>query len=232
MTRSSRAIDLTGKVFGLLTVLRREGRIRKFAAWACRCTCGLELVVSGDHLRRGCRKACARNDHTWAGAKYPPGFIKKYRSEHRSWMHMLERCRCKGHTNWKNYGGRGITVCERWKDFNFFVADMGAKPTSRHTIEREDVNGNYEPDNCRWATQAEQMRNIRRSVYVEVEGVKVLLLDVADKLGLDRQAVYGRLKNGWSLEAALSIPVNKHKKKRKKKGKPKRSTSRTPTTKL
>lgn len=217
--RRTGMISLEGKVFGLLTVVRREGTYRKYAAWLCRCTCGLEVVVCGDHLRQGRRKACARNGHTWAGAKYPPNFIKEYRSEHRSWEHMFERCRRRGNKNWKNYGGRGITVCARWKDFNLFVADMGRKPTPRHTIERKDVNGNYEPINCKWATQAEQMRNLRRSVYVEVQGVKVLLMDVADKLGLDRQIVYGRLKNGWSLEAALSIPVNRHKNKRNKRNK-------------
>ena len=205
----STAIDLTGQVFGLLTAVRREGRIRRFAAWLCRCTCGIEVVVSSDHLRGGRRKACARNGHYWAGAKYPPGFLKKYRSEYLSWEHMHERCRYTRHKNWKNYGARGITVCERWKDFNLFVADLGRKPTPAHTIERNDVNGNYEPSNCRWATRKEQSRNLRRSVYVEVEGVKVLLIEVTEKLGLDRSSVYGRLKNGWSLEEALSIPVHK-----------------------
>jgi hypothetical protein len=131
---------------------------------------------------------------------------------------MRYRCRTKKKRskNWRLYAGRGITVCARWDSFKNFIEDMGRKPTSRHTIERKDVNGNYELANCRWATRSEQRRNMRRSVYVEVEGVKVLLMDVADKLGLDRNTVYGRLKNGWSLEAALSIPVNKHKNKRKK----------------
>jgi hypothetical protein len=211
-------IEMEGKTFGLLTVLCREGTYRKFAAWRCRCTCGVEVVVSGQHLRRGERKACARNGHFWA-SQSRPGLIKQYPSEYKSWCQMRGRCRNKRHHKYKDYGKRGIKVCERWNSFQNFIADMKRKPTPKHTIEREDVNGNYEPDNCRWATPAEQRRNQRRSVYVEVEGVKVLLMDVADKLGLNRQMVYGRLKNGWSLESALSIPVRRHKAQRKKKKK-------------
>jgi hypothetical protein len=130
---------------------------------------------------------------------------------------MRGRCLKKTHKSWKDYGGRGITICERWNSFQNFIADMGRKPTSKHTLDRKDVNGNYELENCHWATRKEQGRNIRAAVYVEVEGVKVRLMDVADKAGVDRTCVYNRLRSGWSLEAALSIPVRKHKSHRKKK---------------
>ena len=125
---------------------------------------------------------------------------------------MLERCfRENGH-KWANYGGRGITVCPQWRDDFFqFLSDMGPKPSSEYSIERIDNNGNYEPGNCRWATDAEQRRNQRRSVYVEYQGERLLLMDLCDRLGVDRGRVYGRLKLGWELERALSAPVKRYK---------------------
>jgi hypothetical protein len=161
--------------------------------------------VTGAKLLCGERKACAQNGHR-SGSKYPVGTMKKYRSEYSSWYTARARCENKKDPAYVNYGRRGITVCERWQDFGKFIADMGRKPTSKHTLERVDVNGNYEPSNCRWATRNEQMRNLRTSVYVEVEGVRVNVLNVVDKLGLSRDLVRGRIQRGWSLEAALSKP--------------------------
>lgn len=107
-------------------------------------------------------------------------------------------------------------VCERWQTFANFLADMGSKPTPEHTIERKDVNGNYEPENCRWATRKEQSRNMRRSVFINYEGKRQLLVDVANQIGMNPTVLYGRIKAmGWSVEDATTIPIYKYKKKKR-----------------
>lgn len=204
----TRAPHLEGQTFGLLLVLRREGSIKSRSAWRCRCSCGQEVTVTGAKLLCGERKACAQNGHR-SSSKYPAGMLKKHRPEYSSWYTARARCENKKDFAYANYGRRGITFCKRWQQFVNFIADMGRKPTSKHTLERIDVNGNYEPSNCRWATRAEQMRNLRTSVYVEVEGVQVNILNVVDKLGLSRELVRGRLQRGWTLEAALSTPARR-----------------------
>lgn len=209
-----KVIQLDGQVFSHLTVLRRQGTVKKYATWLCRCTCGTEIEIRGDHLRRGIRKTCARNGHFWSAVQ-GGGMEARYPAEYATWKSMRERCKKKKGKHYRIYGKRGIKVCERWqKSFAHFLHDMGCKPDLSYTIDRyPDNNGNYEPTNCRWATKSEQGRNTRRSVYVEQEGVRTLLIDVTEKLGLNRQNIYGRLKNGWSLEDALSIPTAKYKKK-------------------
>lgn len=135
---------------------------------------------------------------------------------------MWKRVTDKKRHNWAAYGARGITVCKAWEDFATFFRDMGPKPTKQHTIERKNNDGNYEPANCRWATRAEQYRNMQRSVFVEYEGQRMLLTDVVAKLGVRRGIVYQRLKIGWPLDEALTVPV------RLKKTKKKRRTKKAP----
>lgn len=211
-----RVRDLVGQRFGFLLVLRRDGNVprpykgrtrRGNATWWVRCDCGQELSVKGYLLVCGRKKSCARDGHFWRPVYVPRpqdevSARKLNLSEYRSWCKMRERCRDKKN---KRYGGRGISLDKRWRSFDNFLADMGPKPTPQHTIERKDVNGNYEPGNCRWATKDEQRRNQRRSVYIEFNGQRVLLMDVTKQLGLDRNVVYGRLKMGWSLPEALLL---------------------------
>lgn len=205
-----KVISLAGQTFGSMTVLRRAGTSRKYATWLCCCTCGVEVVVRGDRLRRGLRRTCAVNGHySW---KIEGGTLEqRYPSEYNSWRRMRERCRAKKGKHYRLYVSRGIKVCDRWeKSFAHFLTDMGCKPTPRHTIDRHpNNNGNYEPANCRWATKSEQGRNTRRSIYVDRDGERMLLVDLVEKLGLKRENIYGRLKLGWSLEDALSIPTGK-----------------------
>ena len=112
--------------------------------------------------------------------------------------------------NFPRYGGRGIKVCPQWKtSFENFLRDMGAKPTPKHTIERKDNNGDYEPKNCRWATVGEQHKNMRTSVYVTYHGRRMLLIELVTELGLRRSVIYNRLKLGWPLDIALALPLYK-----------------------
>lgn len=204
-------IDLRDKQFGELTVLRREGTVYgHIATWRCRCSCGEEVVYRGDKLRQGKLKTCRRNGHSWARVladRRPPAAPPSHLSERVSWKKMRERCSNPNRHNAHVYLGRGIRVCERWSSFAAFLEDMGPKPTPRHTIDRIDNDKGYEPGNCRWATRKEQTRNRRDNIFVEIEGKTELLVEVCEERGVDLSRVYGRLKNGWDIEAALTKAV-------------------------
>jgi len=141
--------------------------------------------------------------------------------EYKSWQDMRARCNRKNHRNYHNYGGRGITVDPLWNTFERFIADMGPKPTPDHTLERIDVNKGYGPDNCRWATKSEQYRNMRKSVHVTYDGRTMIASDWAREVGLPPTTLTGRLREGWSVERALTTP-NQTKRPRSKPG-PERS---------
>ena len=125
------------------------------------------------------------------------------------WGLMRQRCRNPKATGYHRYGGRGIKVCERWDSFENFWADMGPRPSPRHTIERSDNDGNYEPGNCRWATYADQSRNKRNNRNLTLNGETLCLNDWANKTGLTSRAIGRRLSLGWSIESALTAALHK-----------------------
>lgn len=117
---------------------------------------------------------------------------------------MKERCYVTTDKRYGDYGGRGIRVCERWlNSFEKFFADMGERPSQRHTIDRKNNNGNYEPGNCRWATRAEQNRNQRRNVIVEHDGKRLCVAEWAELAGISADVLRNRLNRGWSIEEAM-----------------------------
>lgn len=212
--RPGKLVRLDGQRFGFLEVLSRERPVSgRFAAWLCRCDCGVEVIVSGDKLRRGKKKACCINGHRFSKGT-STGFTVLYPSEYSSWSNMHERCQNPKLKGFPNYGGRGIKVCSQWATFDNFLRDMGRKPDPKFTIERDDSNGDYEPSNCRWASKTEQTRNKRNSIYVTYQGKRRLLIDLLVDLGLSRARVVSRLKLGWSLEAAIALPLQKRGRKK------------------
>jgi hypothetical protein len=161
-------IDLSGVRFERLVVLTRcNESYGKKVKWFCVCDCGNHAVVDGFKLRSGETKSCGclqrdQQSKRIAQANTRHGQNKKGQQTrtHKSWTAMIQRCTNPKNTSYVNYGGRGVKVCERWRVFENFFADMGERPEGK-TLDRINVNGNYEPENCRWATLSEQQRNKR-----------------------------------------------------------------------
>jgi hypothetical protein len=198
--------DISGTVFGRLTVLSRSTESHKHgqAHWVCRCSCGTKTTVAGDMLRRGRSKSCGCLRAEMSADRARTHGLSAT-TEHKSWRHMLGRCRNKSDRGWPNYGGRGITVCDRWDSFENFMADMGPKPSPAHSIDRIDNDKGYEPGNCRWATSVEQNNNRRSSKVIEHNGIRRSLAQWAEAIGVQAGTIAWRLKSGWPTERAINF---------------------------
>lgn len=203
-----RMIDQTGKRFGMLVVVERAPRIQEkksIVRWVCQCDCGKTAIVWASNLK--CAKSCgcaqyANPPRLTHGCCYTPTFSV--------WQNM--RCRCENINNdrYAAYGGRGIRICERWRNsFSNFLEDMGEKPSPKHSIDRIDNDGDYEPENCRWATAKEQARNRRSSRMVTIDGVTKCAAEWCEIYGMALVRFHSRIHRGWSELKALTAPVRK-----------------------
>lgn len=196
--------DLTGQRFGRLVVVSRASNQGRQTCWSCVCDCGGRKVAQSSNLVRGLTASCGclhREKASLAvrthGKTGTPEFI--------SWMQMRARCSNPRLRSYPRYGGRGITICDQWAhSFESFLADMGPRPTPRHSIDRIDVDGPYSPENCRWATTAEQARNTSTNRIVVVDDIAAPLIEHCERRGIDYKRAHRRLVLGWSIERALS----------------------------
>ena len=194
--------DLSGKVFGFLTVIAFAGRQGGNYRWLCRCICGKERTADGGSLQRGSKwKSCGCKTAAW---------LRKDRTEiekrvYRIWNGMKHRCLNSTAKDYPRYGGRGISVCQRWLSFDNFYADIGSPPSPKHTIERTNNDGNYEPGNCIWGTAKQQQRNKRNTVKITVDGVSKTLAEAAEQAGVPYGLAKARHRAGMAAEDILSM---------------------------
>lgn len=203
--------DISGQKFGRLLVIGRAEKPKcgRGAYWQCVCDCGARGAFSGYYLRTGHTRSCGClqrevcRDMGTAGASHGLSNTPTYKT----WVSMKSRCYVPSSPSFKNYGARGIIVCERWlSDFDAFFADMGARPNGR-SLDRIDVNGNYEPLNCRWATSEEQVSNRRNTRFVVVDGIKMRAAELAKMCGMRPTTFSRRIDAGWSVHKAMTTPA-------------------------
>lgn len=195
--------NLVGQRFGRWTVLARMPRIHdRTTQWMCRCDCGTERVVgsklkSGESTSCGClaRESLTRRSGLEAATA---------RALYNRWRNMRRRVSSPSDVSWIRYGGRGITVCQRWELFENFAADMGPTFHPDLTLERIDNDGSYSPENCRWATRQEQAWNTRKSKHLSFLGHEKTLAEWAELLGIHRTTLRTRLRRGWPVDRALT----------------------------
>jgi len=199
-----RAIDLTGKTFGELTVLARSGTTpRGYARYRCRCSCGAIVYAASEKLRSGRKRSCDRQRGPLRHRRVERGSVRReHRLTYGSWLSMRRRIYDPAHHKHRLYGARGITLCDRWgSSFAAFLEDMKERPGPEYSIDRIDRDKGYEPSNCRWATAAEQRRNSRDVIVVEIA-----LFELARLLGLDPAVVRRRYRVlDWPLGRALRV---------------------------
>lgn len=202
----------TGKRFGKLTALSFS-HFNKYnrAVWLCLCDCGNTHKVEGASLASGKTKSCGcHKAYILSGADritHGESIGGIVTPEYRAWSNMKNRCANSKCDMYYRYGGRGIQVCKRWAmSFQNFLADMGRKPTQKHSIDRKRINGNYTPSNCRWATAKEQSVNTSRNKFLEYNGERKTISQWCAHLGLSGSGIHCRIYNGWSLKKALSTP--------------------------
>ncbi len=197
-----------GSKFFYLTVIKTTNkRSGRAVLWSCKCDCGKEVLRTHYSLVNKRRTSCGcftRELTIKRNTKHGKSRTKVYKT----WKGIFERCFNKNSTSYKNYGGRGITVCKRWEKFENFNKDMGEPPTPKHSIDRINNNGNYEPTNCRWATKYEQAGNQRGNRVLKYKGQEKILADWAREYKINRYCLFERLKK-MPIHEALTKPLLK-----------------------
>lgn len=203
--------DLTGQKFGRLVAIKPIRNSGKNVKWFCACDCGNTSspyafsLLSGDTKSCGClgkeRRLKAHKKHGMCDSRV-----------YSCWEHMKARCNNKNFKQYKDYGGRGIKVCDEWEEFEkFYKWAMDNGYDDNLTLDRLDVNGNYCPENCRWVTRKEQQLNRRVNKVFTFNGETLTQKEWSDKLGFCENLIIGRLKRGWTIEEALTIPASNKK---------------------
>jgi len=197
-------MTIIGLVFGRLTVEGLDRRAGRIVA-VCKCECGAEKIASVHDIRTGKTKSCGclrREVTARRSTRHGQARVSGRTPAYRIWKAMKRRCFSMSDGSYANYGGRGITVCERWLSFESFALDMGEPPPGA-TIDRIDNDGIYEPGNCRWASRKQQNRNTRKNSVVECDGYRACISEWAEITGVKPGTIWARLRAGWPVEKSL-----------------------------
>lgn len=200
-------IDLTGQRFGRLTIVSRApdtlpGRAR----WNCVCDCGTRTVSRSDAFKNSKNASCGCYNNELSVARLKT-HGKTHTPEYKIWQGMRSRCKNPSNAAFYKYGARGIIVCQRWHNFEHFFADMGKRPSIKHSIDRLDGTKNYQPDNCRWATARQQQNNLKNNVRLSHKGKSLTVGEWSKVVGLKPKTIQGRMRLGWSVADALTLPI-------------------------
>lgn len=205
----SKSADLIGHTFGRLRVISETDKNIKAHSCNCICECGTACVVNSYKILSKHTKSCGcllrdvnTRRNTTHGLRSSP--------EYSVWAGMLQRCYNTNDVSYKRYGAMGITICPEWKrSFETFFADMGARPSSKHQIDRIDNAKGYQPGNCRWATHIEQSRNRSVVKVYSFKGIEGNLPELAEKFNIPYDTLRRRIDDGWTIERSLTQPVRR-----------------------
>lgn len=208
-------LNIIGRTFGRLFVVREAppkvvtGKLRKKRMSWVICRCGNQLVVSNDHLSRGKTRSCGcLHREQFTRTRWKHGHAGTGNADasatYKSWRSMIQRCEDPHNIGFRYYGGRGVTVCDRWRhSFEHFLSDMGERASGTSIDRYPNRSGNYEPGNCRWATRKQQNRNASRNVVVTYRGITACVSELCELFGGHPTTVRHRLKQGQSVESAF-----------------------------
>ncbi len=199
-------VELHGQTVGRLTFVSYIGIVGKQRLWECRCSCGNTTNVTSGRVLSGNTSSCGCARSEYVANKNATHRMSKTR-EHNSWRSMMARCYNSNDKVFHHYGGRGISVCERWHKFENFFLDMGSRP-EKMSLDRTDVDGDYCKDNCKWSTQKTQMLNTRRNHHLSFDGETRTISEWSDLVGLEYKVIHSRIQHGWTAERALTEPVH------------------------
>lgn len=195
--KNTKLIDISGNKYGRLLVVSFDKRIKSGYYWKCLCDCGNQKSIVSSRLKNGETQSCGclhKERTSAAKLKHGCSIRGMETPEYRSWTSMKTRCYDVNSIDYKDYGGRGIKVCERWKNsFQFFLDDMGKRPSLKHSLDRVDNNGDYKPSNCKWSTNKEQSRNRRSNILIEYLGKLITVVEYSEKTGISKNAIYCKL---------------------------------------
>jgi len=205
----TKATDLAGQRFGKLTaVSRAENTTQGRAQWRCRCDCGGEKIAQAAYLNKGTTRSCGclgdEQRKAAAQSQCHDAAKRQHPREYSSWQNMIARCHEPSSKSFAAYGGRGISVCPRWREsFACFLADMGERPPGM-SIDRRTASADYSTENCRWATAKEQANNRRNNRIIEHGGLRLTLAQWSERTGISHACLTMRLKRGWPVHRALA----------------------------
>lgn len=204
--------DLTKQRFGRLIVVKqieknRWGHIK----YLCKCDCGRQKIVVDSNLKFGSTKSCGCLVREGNNTKHGHKRKNKRSTTYQIWTTIIQRCTNPNHRNYSRYGGRGVTVCERWKSFENFLIDMGERPPNRQ-IDRINNNGGYDKKNCRWTTPKQNGRNRQNNRLITFNYKTQCLSAWAEQLNIHEETLRTRLNHNWPVAKALTTPVRKKRK--------------------